>query len=343
MLTGLITVGLLTGCGFVGKPQGGVYKSEDGGMEFIQKGKISEKENLKNEDILALEIDPKDSQIIYVGTAKKGILRSVDGGENWSKDINGFVNVTDIVINPNNSKELYITAEKDKVSKIFKTEDGGAHWKEPFTQNTGRVDNWTIGMDPKNSAIIYAGDSSGGIYKTEDGGRSWRTLLWAKSGIRKIVFDAQNTSRVYFRTERTGAIKTENAGRDFTELPTKGKVYNLVTHPSKEGIVFLVDANGLQKSKDKGKTFFPIKTLVKPENLNSLDLAIDPNDDNKMYFASGNAFYETFNGGKTWRPIDLKLTRLISAIRIDPQNSQVIYLGITRGESGKSGSLLFPF
>ena len=84
---------LLSGCGFAGRPDGGVYKSVNQGETFEQKTYISEKASISNANILSMEIDPSDSQILYVGTSNSGLYRSTDGGEKWIRDINNFENI----------------------------------------------------------------------------------------------------------------------------------------------------------------------------------------------------------------------------------------------------------
>ncbi len=327
---------VLAGCEFSGKADRGVYKSIDNGESFTQKAKISEKESFANADVLSLVVDKSNPNTVYAGTRANGILRSTDGGENWVKDINNFTNVTSIVINDNNPREIYITASKGGVSKIFKTENGGENWFEPFTQSTGKVQNWTIALAHHNPHVVYAGDSNGGIYRSDDAGKSWRTLHWARSGIRKISIDAGNDNRIYFRTERGKAFKTEDGGGTFPEINTGRKVLSIQAHPSQENVVYLIDENGLQRSDDAGATFSAIKTLVEPSKMTTIDFIVDAGDDRIMYFTSGNAFHKTVNGGQTWRPVDLKFSRLITDIEVNPSNSSIIYLAVAKGEDKKS-------
>lgn len=327
---------VLSSCEFAGSADRGVYKSMDGGEVFTQKVKINNKENFGGADALTLAVDKSAPNTLYVGTKNNGILRSTDGGENWTKDVNNFTNVSSIVINSQDSKEIYITATKNGVSKIFKTENGGDKWFEPFTQSTGRVQNWTVTLSPNNPAVVYAGDSNGGVYKSEDAGKSWCTLHWARNGIRKISVDPKNDNRIYFQIDRGQALKTEDGGKTFSEMATGRKVLNVQAHPRIEGSVYLIDENGLQKSNDAGATFTAIKTLVQPDKVAAIDLSIDPSNDQVMYFTTGNAFHKTVNGGATWRPIDLKFNQLITDIEINPSNSSIIYLAVSQVNDRKN-------
>ncbi len=317
----------LSGCTFRGSDDGGVYKSINEGMSFEQKGFISEDENLFRSNIASIALDPQDSNVIYAGTEKNGLFRSFDAGETWVRNETSFGAVSSIVINPENPDEIYITTRFENRGKIMKTVDGGTEWTEPFTQSVGGIENWRLAMDPNNSSILYAGDSRGGIYKTTDSGKTWETLLWAQSGIRRITIDNVDTSRVYFGTTSSGALRTDDGGENFVEILDSGIVYNIVAHPYLAGVVYAIDNDGLWKSTDSGGNFEPINTLVKPEELRSRVLAIDPSDDQKLYLVTGSAFHKTTDGGATWKPIDLRLSRVIAALVIDPKNTKIIYLG----------------
>lgn len=331
---------LLSGCTIVGKPDGGVYKSVDGGMVFEQKTMIDEKSNISNANILSMEFDPASPDTIYAGTKDDGILRTTNGGENWAKDINNFTQVAAIAINPSNSQNIFIAASKDGRGKIFKTESGGEKWEEVFTERSNGSIILSLAMDKNNPDILYAGDSLGGIYKTTDGGRSWRNLLWAKSSVREICFDSVNTSLVYFGTTNSGALISKDAGSNFEEIVPSGYIYNLEPHPYRQNSIYLSDKNGLQLSNDAGANWIVLHTLIKPEDLGSRGLAINPNNDQEIFFASGKAFYKSTNGGETWSPVQFNISRGIDVIKVNPRQPGIIYIGANKRSSQLQ---LFPF
>lgn len=332
---------LFSGCSLRGKPDGGVFKSSDGGNVFEQRSLIGEKATISNENILDIEIDKNNTDIVYIGTGAMGILRSTNGGDSWVKGLNNFTNVEDIAINPNDSNELYVATVIGGRGKIMKTTDGGTEWKEVFSERTEGARVLSLAIDKNNPKIIYAGDTLGGIYKTYDGADTWQTLLWAKSSVGKISIDSVNTSKVYFVTGSSGILRTDDAGANLIELKSSKKVYNVVVHPTKEGTVFISDDKGLQKSQDSGETLVQIDTLVKPEKIVSSGLAVNPKNDKEIYFSSGKAFYKTTNGGQTWKPVQFNTSRTIDIIKINPSDTNIIYLGTSKAASG-TGLKLFP-
>jgi hypothetical protein len=66
-----------------------------------------------------MRIHPKNPNIVFAGvlgdlykpTNKRGVYKSIDGGENWKKVLfsNENAGVVDLIMNPNNPKILYAT------------------------------------------------------------------------------------------------------------------------------------------------------------------------------------------------------------------------------------------
>jgi photosystem II stability/assembly factor-like uncharacterized protein len=93
------------------------------------------------------------------------------------------------------------------------------------------------------------------------------------------------------------------------------------------------------KSNDYGESWETINTLVKPKEISSRGLAVNPNRTNEIFYTSGRAFYKSTNEGETWQPVQFNISRSIREIEIDLHNPDVIYLG-TVGQS--SSFKLFP-
>lgn len=328
----IFAVVFLTGCSLTGKSDGGVYKSEDGGSVFSQKAVIDEKTAISRDDILDIEIDTDQENVAYIGAGRAGLLRTTNGGESWARDASNFTNVMSVKKIPG-SQTIYIAAKMGSRGKVFKTVDGGENWTEIYTEKAEGSVIGTIAFDYRNPQILYIGSSNGGIFKTEDGGATWKTLLWAKSGVRKIVVDRADSSILYFGTVQSGALITKNAGKDFSEIKESGQIFNIVVHPNQGGVVYLSDQNGLSKSSDYGDTWEVLNTLVKPEEISSRGLAINPSRSNELFYTAGKAFYKSTDGGETWKPVQFNINRIIREIEIDPRNSNVIYVGTTAGGS----------
>jgi photosystem II stability/assembly factor-like uncharacterized protein len=151
----------------------GVYKTIDGGKTWAHLGLTN------TQHISRIVLDPNNDNVVYVAAIgalysknkERGIYKSVDGGKNWMQTlfISDSVGIIDLVINPQNPKQL-VAASWDRSRKasnfkgngegsaIYRSEDGGETWTKstagfPEGKQVGR-----IGLDVclTNPNVIYA-------------------------------------------------------------------------------------------------------------------------------------------------------------------------------------------
>ena len=182
---------------YAGFSTGGVFKSFDAGNNWLPV--FDEQAVLTVGDIA---IDPTNSNVVYVGTGEAngghnnfpggGVFKSTDAGATWNfLGLEGTTSIGRIVINPQNTDELYLASVGSYFSPnpergIYKSTDAGLTWNHSLfvSDTTGFVD---IIIDPNNPNRLMAtawervrrpnsshlfGPSSG-IYKTIDGGNNW--------------------------------------------------------------------------------------------------------------------------------------------------------------------------
>ena len=176
-----------------GTPGQVLCKSFDSGNNWIYK-------TLGNESIPYPEptsISFINSSIGFVGTANKGILRTVDGGETWS-NISGLSNTSINSI-------IFLT---DSIGYALsndiclKTVDAGISWDTVFQGSSMSLRS--IDFIDANTGII----GGNGILKTVDGGLSWSTVF--NQEIRSISF--QNNNTIYAVTSDGNIHLSEDEG-----------------------------------------------------------------------------------------------------------------------------------
>ena len=151
---------------YAGTAGGGVWKSNNAGTTF----------NPIFDDycqsIGAVAVDPNDpDNVIYVGTGETwtrnsvsigdGLYKSTDGGTTWNKlGFDTSERIANIVINPNNSNEIYVAVlgalwSDSEDRGVYKSSDAGATWNKILyvDQRTGCAD---FTMDPNNPNTLYA-------------------------------------------------------------------------------------------------------------------------------------------------------------------------------------------
>src|SRR6266480_3837051 len=152
---------------FVGAASGGVWKSQDGGTTFKP---VFDRQPVQS--IGAVEIDPKNTQVVWVGTGESwtrnsvsigdGIYKSVDGGESWKNmGLAKTERITRIVIDPRNPDTVYACAPgklwSDSPDRgLYKTTDGGKTWDLILTGPNLSTGCSTIAIDPRNPDVLFA-------------------------------------------------------------------------------------------------------------------------------------------------------------------------------------------
>jgi photosystem II stability/assembly factor-like uncharacterized protein len=211
----------------------GVFRSHDGGDSFSRISPLHHAE-IRNLDSVA--IDPKDADVIYVGTWHLP-WKTTDGGRNWASIKKGMIDDSDvfsIIIDPRDPAVLYASA----CSGIYKSADRAGVFHKvqgmPFSARRTRV----LAMDPNNSKVVYAGTTEG-LWKTQDGGTSFRLMTAPNVVVNDIFIDPREPRRVMLATDRGGVLLSNDAGNTFT-ASNRGFSHRQVT-------AMLVDRNNSQK------------------------------------------------------------------------------------------------
>ena len=154
-----------------GGPDGGIYKTTDGGVTWKKLTKGLPYENGGDVGRIGLDIYRKDSNIVYavVQHEKGGTFRSEDKGETWKRmgDTDPRPSYySQIRIDPNNDLRIW-----ELGASMYFSEDGG---KTFTTRRVTKIhgDFHALWIDPANSNHVIAG-CDGGIHWSWDNGKTW--------------------------------------------------------------------------------------------------------------------------------------------------------------------------
>ena len=296
----------------------GIYKSTDAGKTWTHMGLTD------TQTIGRIIVHPTDPNTVYVAASghewtdneMRGVFKTTNGGKSWDKIYykSARTGASDLVIDPRDPNVLYASLWQRIRRKwsdprvepgyneggVIKTTDGGKTWADasqglPQPEHRGRigidlarskpdtlyamVDNYEIGRMarpnendaygrpmPQGQGFIKGAD----VYRSDDGGKSWRQTS---------RFDEATTNRL-----------NNNSG-------TYGWVFGQIrVDPTTEDTIWIMGVP-LSKSTDGGKTF----TTVGGMHSDHHGLWIDPANTNIIYNANDGGFYQTADGGKTWR------------------------------------------
>jgi photosystem II stability/assembly factor-like uncharacterized protein len=161
--------------------RGVLLKSIDAGSSWSESYITTE----KAKQINRVEIDPKEKNVVYIGTEQGGLIRSRDRGDNWQAVRWFDSGVKDFVIDYNNNKGLIVLTH----TGLSKTTDGGANsstsWQDltkvltktkDLDISITKIDSITsMTIDNQNPLMVYM-TYQNLIFVTRDGGASWTTL-----------------------------------------------------------------------------------------------------------------------------------------------------------------------
>lgn len=154
-----------------GGPQSGIYKSIDGGMNWVKVNKGLPKVDLGR---IGLAIAPSDPETLYAiveaAQGKGGFYRSRNGGASWTKQgtyTSSGNYYQEIVVDPLNENVIYGMDTWMQVSR-----DGGKTFKN-LGEDFKHVDNHCLWIDPNDTDHLLAG-CDGGIYETFDAAATWQ-------------------------------------------------------------------------------------------------------------------------------------------------------------------------
>lgn len=335
----LVGQGCVGGTAKTNAADGGVYKTADRGATWVQKRvlvKNAKTYTLGNDPISTIVIDPQDRTTVYAGTAERGIVYTLNGGDSWeemsdkSKAPKGS-KIESIAVDPKDKCTVYAAMK----NKLYKTTTCGRDWSELFFDpNTLKVFK-VIKVDWYNPTILYAGTSDGDVFRSTDAGLSWLVATRANAAVSDILIDVRDSRVVYVATAGDGIRKTMDGGNTWLPIVNQLKDYSnakrvnaLTMDLAQEPTLYLASRYGLLASKDGGETWNALKLVTESGEIDILDVAVNPRNEKELEYITKTAIVFSSDQGATWVAKRLPSTRPAVTLTIDPEDGKTIYLGV---------------
>lgn len=304
-----------------GSTEGGVYKSTDGGANWVKLtnglpsgfvGKIDFAVSAANPDVVYANIEASDKQ--------GGLYRSNDRGASWEfvSDNPNLTNrpfyYTNVYANPKNENVVFNSA-----LRFLKSENGGKKWK---SLRTPHGDNHDIWINPNDTSIwIQAND--GGANVTLNNGKSWSTQSnQPTSELYQVDVDDQQPYWLYAGQQDNSTLAIPSILTGSASGPIFGvggcETGPAVPKPGNPDIVYS-NCKGRFGTFDK-RTGQELQYYVgatniyghNPKNLKFrfqrvAPIHISPHNPNVVYHTS-QYVHKTMDDGKTWQIISPDLT-----------------------------------
>ena len=307
---------------YIGTASGGLWKTENAGTTWTP---IFDDEPVYSIGVVTL--DPKNPNVVWVGTGEynaqrsvaygDGVYKSDDGGRTWTNvGLKNSEHIGRILIDPRNSDVVYVAAQGPLYSAggdrgLYKTTDGGKTWKKILGNGewAGVAD---VALDPRNPDLLIAatwqryrrqwgyiaGGPESALWRSADGGETWKKIT-------------------------AGLPSGDDVGR-----------YGLAVAPQDPDIVYAMveagEGGGFYRSTDDGVSW------TKMSGYNSVGLYYgriypDPNDVDRVY-AGDFMTQVTDDAGRTFRAVGEKDKHVDNhVVWIDPANSDHLLIGCDGG------------
>lgn len=346
---------------FVATSSGGVWKTTNAGTTYQP---IFDQES--SYSIGCITIDPKNTNILWVGTGENnnqrsvaygdGVYKSEDGGASWKNvGLKQSEHIGKIIVDPRNSSVVYVAAIGPLWSSggergVYKTTDGGESWEAVLTidEHTGVTD---LIMDPRDPDVLYAaafqrrrhvftyvgGGPGSDLYKTEDGGKTWkkanRGLPSVEKGRIGLAISPADPEVLYALVEaqdgKGGFYRSTNRGASWERQSghtTSGNYYVEIVPHPTDPDIIFSMDTWLQWSTDGGRSFSMVNEQYK--HVDNHCMWIDPQDTDHYLVGCDGGIYESWDAAKTWDfKANLPITQFYKVAVDDSKPFYYIYGG----------------
>jgi hypothetical protein len=338
----------------------GVLFSQNGGIDWTrlyiypveytadtdkQKQAVFQAQLAKNDFALITDfwVNPTDISVIYIAANEGGIakiFKTIDGGATFTQvysEVNAGTSVDKVLIDPKNPNHVYALLNKNA---LIQTLDGGNSWlkSEDYTQDkSDKIVQIDILPELNTFFMVF---ERGGVAISQDGQR-WTPQKLTKLDPVKYKEAQDQQAQQNSQDKLNGVISNGNniISNFITGLDGFNTYKKIIPVPGRQNLdqkpFLLLADDSLWYSSDISKPFVQIKNIpVQESKINILDVAVNPLKGlDQIYIAIGNRLMTSENRGQSWKMKELGVDNLanISQIQIDPENPEVIYLGLTDG------------
>lgn len=284
-------------------------------------------------DVRALVIDPNDPARFYFGTLDGQIYTSSDGARTWRLLVN-FVRpqlfVDNIIIDPRNSKVLYVATHRHKEpGGFYKSTDGGLTWRQSDELKNQAIHS--LAQSRQNEDLLFVGTNSG-VWRSLDAGKSWRQLPttgMTNINIESLAIDPRNDQVIYAGSWHL-PFKTTDGGQTWrvtnNGIIDDSDVFAIDINERDPDHIIASACSGIYETKNAGSSWKKVQGIPS-QSRRTRAILQHPTIPGLVFAGTTEGFWRSAKGGdnNSWMVTTSRQLE-INSIAVHPQTPNDVYI-----------------
>jgi photosystem II stability/assembly factor-like uncharacterized protein len=284
-------------------------------------------------DVRALVVDPNDSDRFYFGTLDGQIYTSTDGARNWRLLVNfnrPQLFIDHIIVDPRNSKVLYVAAHRHKdPGGFYKSTDGGLTWRQSPELRNEALHSLT--QSEQNPDILITGTFNG-IFRSLDAGESWSPMPSTNTPVHveSLAIDPRNTDVIYAGTWYL-PYKTTDGGKTWRVIKNgiidDSDIFAIDIDPGNPNHIIASACSGIYESREAGESWHKVQGIPS-QSRRTRAILQHPSVPGLVFAGTTEGFWRSAKGGEnnSWMVTTSRQLE-INSIAVHPRNPNLVYIG----------------
>lgn len=286
-------------------------------------------------DVRSLVVDPNDPDRFYFGTLDGQIYTSTDATRSWRLLANfnrPRLFVDHIIVDPRNSKVLYVATHRHKdPGGFFKSTDGGLTWRESPELRKEALHSLTqADRDPN---VLIAGTFNG-IFGSTDSGETWTPLSTASTPglvhVESLAIDPHDTNIIYAGTWYL-PYKSTDGGKSWRIIKNgiidDSDIFAINLDPRDSRHIIASACSGIYETRDAGEKWQKVQGIPS-QSRRTRAILQHPTIPGLVFAGTTEGFWRSAKGGdnNSWMVTTSRQLE-INSIAVHPRNPNTVYIG----------------
>jgi photosystem II stability/assembly factor-like uncharacterized protein len=289
-------------------------------------------------DVVSLAIDPRNSDVILIGTKDGQLFRSTDGGGTWRRlkpgvSATGY-SLSTILFDSSRAGSVFVGAMDASGGGVYFSDNSGESWIElAGMRNRPVLSMVQAANDPRVLAIA----SRDGIYRTKDRGASWAKITPDNDpelrNFHSVAIDPRDADTLYAGTTHL-PWKTTDGGQTWRRAGSKesgmiddSDIFAIHIDEENPDVVLMSACSGIYRSNNASKQWVKIQGIPSTSRRTHV-IFQHPARGNVLFAGTTEGLWRTTESGnpESWSRVT-PLRLVINAVAVHRDRPDRILLG----------------